>query len=301
MSIIPTFLAYRTSVGLLPDADPTEVDVAWLRYHQLCDTLVGDVLHAIPDVPAGNVLQEIAISVIDDHLGADWYSSRIEKGDDYLAPGNDPVSRLQAMWRARELARRLYQLQSFDWFENCTAKVRTGDVSSFCFELDVAYHLMTTSPAVAATLEVGVKGADFDLSAVIGSTRVPIEVKTKSERTPLTEKTVTSTVRAAAKQLPKGEQGILFIRVPFAWIGGALEDFYADALSEGTRQTRRIGAVVTAIDKPHLNPDKKNGEVTRVFDYFREPDCNSEIWDFVLLFKAFRDAELPYMAPPVPF
>lgn len=109
-----------------------------------------------------------------------------------------------------------------------------------------------------------------------------------------------NTVKGAARQLPKGDIGLLFLRVPTAWIGPDLEENFVDALAEGTRQTTRIGAIISAIDKPHLSTET-TASVSRHFHYFATPDCPEHIWSFCMQFRQLWDAELTLWAPEPPF
>jgi hypothetical protein len=163
-----------------------------------------------------------------------------------------PRIRMKASHRTCELARRLYQLQSFLWFDQLLAKVRRDRLSGASFEPDVVWVLQILAQRVSARETQNRLGSDFDISADIGDLTIPVEVKAKDDTTPYSSSTIIQTVRQAARQLLRGECGILFIRVPSAWIGGRLEAEYGDALIEGSRQTSRIGVVITAIDKPHI-------------------------------------------------
>lgn len=125
-----------------------------------------------------------------------------------------------------------------------------------------------------------------------------MEVKAKSDSTPWTQNTVRNTVRAAATQLPKGHVGVLFIRIPYGWVGHQLEEEFSFALAEGTRQTTRIGAVVAVIDKPSLS---EGDPVDRFLTYFREPECPDYIWEFCMRLRVYWDGWMTGMAPNSPF
>jgi hypothetical protein len=130
---------------------------------------------------------------------------------------------------------------------------------------------------------------------------VPIEAKAKDDDTPFDEKTVINTVKGAATQLPRGSKGTVFVRIPSAWVGTELEEKYADALTEATRQTSRVGAVISAIDKIHLNDDATAGHVTRHFHFFKHNDCPRELWRACLDLKEVLERDLTLFAPSPPF
>lgn len=115
------------------------------------------------------------------------------------------------------------------------------------------------------------------------------------------QKTIINTVKGAANQLPKGDKGFVFLRIPSFWVGPQLEDEFAGALAEATRQTSRVAAVITAIDKMHLNADATAGHVTRHHHFFRQHECPDAFWDACLHLKDLLDRELTHFAPSPPF
>ena len=70
----------------------------------------------------------------------------------------------KASHRTRELARRLYQLQSFPWFDRLLAKVRRDRLSGASFELDVVWVLQILAQRVRARETQNRLGSDFDVS-----------------------------------------------------------------------------------------------------------------------------------------
>ena len=253
MGAIPTLHAFRLANGTTSELTTSEMDAVWAAYDEFVWRRVQE-LRSSPDLPVGvkALTHFLAESVIEDHLGAAWLRKHIiephrsDLAKDYLnLQGHLPYKAL-SLYRVQELARRLYQLQSFDWFDQVREAVRTRELSGASFELDVLWLLQIAAFDVQARKEIGVHGADFDFSAWTNGENIPIEAKAKEDRTPWSKRTVVNTVKAAARQLPKGRTGLLFIRIPTAWIGSQLEAEYTDALAEGVRQTSRVGAIITA-------------------------------------------------------
>jgi hypothetical protein len=248
----------------------------------------------------------LAESVISDHLGTEWVQQNIvdvkksELSKKYLNIGDHQLLKILSNHRVQDLARRLYQLQSFSWFDSVLDGVRTRELSGAAFELDVLWMLQIASRYVATSPESGQKGKDYDAFALMGKQLVPVEAKAKDDRTPWSAATVIQTIKGAAKQLPKGDVGLLFFRVPTAWVGPHLEATYADTLAEGTRQTSRIGAIVSVIDKPHMTGDT-TGTVSRHLHYFATPECPDHIWAFCMRLRQLWDAGMTQMAPEPPF
>jgi hypothetical protein len=304
MGVIPTFREVLAKSGFdIQELTVEQTDALWIEYDQLIRDRVQE-LRRSSDFPGspGLLNQMLAEDTIAAHLGIGWVEENIvrPKSKKYLAYESHRLYKALSLYRVQELARRLYQLQSFPWFDIVLDAVRTRELSGAAFELDALWTLRIASPYVETRRESGVKGRDYDAFALMGDHLVPVEAKAKDDTTPWSTKTVINTVKNAARQLPSGEVGLLFLRVPTAWVGPALEESFVDALAEGTRQTTRVGAIITAIDKPHLNTEN-TASVSRHFHYFATPECPEHIWSFCMRFKQFWDAEVNLMAPEPPF
>lgn len=308
MGVIPTFRDVLSNDGLtIQDLTTGQIDAVWFEYDRLIRDRVQE-LQRSPDLAdsIGALNHVLAEETIAAHLGIEWVvknvidsrsSNQVKK---YLSHGDHRLHKALSLHRVQELARRLYQLQSFPWFDTVLDGVRTRELSGAAFELDILWALQIASPYVGARRESGVKGSDYDAFALMGEHLVPVEAKAKDDTTPWSRKTVINTVKRAAEQLPRGDVGLLFLRVPTAWIGPRLEEQFADGLHEGTRQTNRVGAVISAIDKSHLNTET-TASVSRHFHYFATPECPEHIWSFCMRFREFWDAGLTQMAPEPPF
>ncbi|MGB3762209.1 MAG: hypothetical protein WA966_03230 [Ornithinimicrobium sp.] len=278
------------------------MDTLWARYDDHVYRLARAARAVAQDANAWT--EAVCVEVLTSFMGAAWVEDRIanfetcDLSKDYLDLGSHVSQVALRRYRVRELARRLYEFQSFEWFPTVVKGLGTRDIGPVAFELDALSLLMVASPVVGTRAEVSEKGKDFDGFALMRDVMVPVEVKAKSDMTPWTPNTVRNTVKGAARQLPKNEVGLLFVRIPYAWVGLQLEEEFSEALMEGTRQTTRLGAIIAVIDKPSLT----NGDpVNRVLDYFREPGCPDHIWDFCMRLRQFWDANLTHAAPRAPF
>jgi len=302
---------FRNEMGWLEPSTTVEADGQWARYDQwVWERVEAARTDLATEGLEGGLAEALAEQVIESHLGRDWYDRHItgaassELTKAYLLAGYDaPIVRVLAAHRTHELGRRLYEMQSFDWFEDLVADLRTRNLTGASFELDVLWLLLAASPRVVVRRRQGRKGEDFDLTAVVmgmPAEGVPVEVKAKADTTQYTDAGAARTAKKAAQQLPRGKKGLLFVRVPTGWVSPRLEESYADALAEGTRQTSRIGAVVSIIDKPHLTAGRR-GRVTRHLHLFAHPDCPRPLFDFVRALKDFHEQGLTGMAPTAPF
>lgn len=310
MAVVPTFAEWLDVHGLpdAPDLSDNRVTVAWLQYDQAvaqaidemrADPVAGESVRALFDV--------LSEDIIDSHFGHGWFAEHVDgsassdRARNYLRSDCPPAVRLLAAQRVHDVARRLYQLQSFPWFDQVIRRVRTRDFSGAGFELDVVFVLHHLVGRVTPKDESGQKGEDYDIHVQVHGLDVPVEVKAKDDDTPYTDQTVINTVKSAATQLPKGSKGIVFVRIPTGWVGKELEDRYPDALAEATRQTSRVGAVITAVDKMALNEDETAGHVTRHYHFFNHDDCPDELWRVCLHSKEVLERDLTFFAPSPPF
>lgn len=308
MTIIPTFATFVDGQVDLSDPQAVEeVDAAWAQYDQAIWALINE-MRDDPDRPGSftGFLDVVAEDIISAHLGPEWYAEHVNRpggsdlADGYLYEDGPPAVLLLSKHRQHELARRLYELQSFPWFAGLVERLATRDLSGAGFELDVLRHLLTLVRADARE-EIGVKGQDYDIAVYLADREVPIEAKAKDDATEFSEGTVIHTLKGAAQQLPKGEKGIVFLRIPPGWVGPGLEDRYLAAVHEGTRQTSRVSVVVTAIDKVHLRQDQSGGHVSRHFHLFRHQSCPELDWEFARRLDQLLATEVDALAPSAPF
>lgn len=154
MGVIPTFRDFLANEGLnVRSLTIEQTDVMWSVYDQLVWKRVQELRNS-PDLPAslGALNQLLAEEMIADHLGTEWVGKNIvdprwsDQAKKYLALGDHQLLKALSLHRVQELARRLYQLQSFPWFDTVLDGVRTRELSGAAFELDVLWALQIASP-----------------------------------------------------------------------------------------------------------------------------------------------------------
>lgn len=305
MTLIPTFAEFQADPRNLPSLGGLDAITQWVAYDAAVYARVQDILAdpwaqgrqgAITDILADDVLTSI--------FGEDWVKRHFDIPD-RVALHEVAVRRVQPVQRLRELARRLYEFQSYPWFEHYVAHVRAnGDVASSLFEGDVLRTLMRLGARVERTVESGVKGMDFDITATFAGwdKPIPVEAKAKGEDTAYSANTVSNTLRKAAEQMPRGSAGWVFLRIPAAWVGPRLEEGYGEAVFEGVRRTSRIAAVFTAIDTIRLRSDRRSASVDRVWQYFPCPNAPDVLEKVGLDLYRFIEHDLDHhFAPSAPF
>ncbi|WP_234391485.1 hypothetical protein [Nocardia suismassiliense] len=316
--MIPTFKSFVE--GLSGERADQPRQVLWYDYQLLIEHRVGeihgDLQDELPELPPERIKRlankAVADSIMRAHFGDVWFERMYEatnlhrhaQGFFYPEGQNEYLDEL-TNYRKQELARRVHQLQFADWFGLVHDAVKKDYLSGVAFELDVALYLMNYPLNVERRDASLAAGRDFDLSFWITVPPKAVEVKTKEDSTPFNARTVSKTVKTASGQIPEGQSGFLFLRLPPPWVGPGLEDAYheylADALTstDPTSTRYRISAVFSAVDKIYGRPG--NIAVSRVWDLFIADHCLPEDWTLALRLKQLYDANLTYMAPSTPF
>ncbi|MET9396110.1 hypothetical protein [Kitasatospora sp. NPDC002965] len=302
MTYLPTFAKFvRTDWAR---DHPGDCDTArqWAVYNDRVYREVQDVLQdpfIVAQRGQGIVAEELAKGILEAVFDAAWVEEKFP-----LADERDPANPrwIVKAYRRRELARRVYEFQSHPWFQDFVTYTRTNEVTSALFEADVLHTLMRMPGTVTRGTTTGSRGEDFDVHLELGTAgQVPIEVKCKQDGTPYSTATIRNTVKTAIKQLPKGHTGWLFLQLPASWVGPRLEEEYAQTLHDAIRQTSRIGAVLTAIDKPHLDVDRGTFRLNRDWHLLGHPDVPDPLWKAALLLKQLLDGDMDHFAPHAPF
>ena len=269
MGFIPTFAEYRGSFGL-PDApgltEDERVTILWSQYDQAvwqrvteieADPIAGANLRALFDV--------ISEEIINSHLGGGWFAEHVDRSGmsdrarNYLHFEGPPQLRLLSAHRVHELARRLYQLQSFPWFHRVLANIRTRDLPGAGFELDVLVVLHMLIALVTPQPESGRKGQDYDIRLRMGGIDVPIEVKAKDDGTEFSPKDHHQHGEGSSKSATEGRQGI---RVP------ADPELLGRSTTRGRVRRRACGG--DSPDQPRRRSDHRNRQ--------NAPQCGRYGW-----------------------
>ncbi|MFS0699580.1 hypothetical protein AB6N24_06355 [Cellulomonas sp. 179-A 4D5 NHS] len=297
----PTFKQFCGSLSDIKLAAAGRVDALWLLYHEHVRSII-DPMWDDPNCPCspGRLVVAIPHAVIRDHLGVTWFERNIAST---LAAGRGDhlLTRLMYHHRASTLARSLYELQSYDWFDGLLKKLRKDSFSGVAFEMEVLSLLQQIPAASAPQVETNAKGKDFDVLVNYKGHSVPIEAKAKADNTHWNPRTVIDTLKKASKQLPPGEAGVVFLRIPPTWVGPRLEAEYTDALHEGTRQSRRIEVVFSVIDKPHLTSESTGNVSTRYHLFRRSAPVSDTPWEMCLLLEELLGFEEFRLGPRAPF
>ncbi|WEH37805.1 hypothetical protein PZB75_30855 (plasmid) [Streptomyces sp. AM 4-1-1] len=299
--LIPTFNDFVATRWVQLHPGDTRVDAQWAVYNQTVHEHVQMML-ADPAMQGndGIVTDILAEDLLETFFGPEWVAKRFGLAD---KRGQEDFRWILPAHRRRELARRVYEFQSFSWFQHFIDHTRTNEIPSALYEGDVLSALMHLPATVTRNKESGIKGQDFDiLLEFLGEQpRVPVEVKNKDDDAEFKDTAVRKVLKKAATQLPKGEVGWVFLRIPTTWVGSRLEDEYPEILHDTVRQTSRIGAVFTAIDKFHLNSDRSKLSVNRIWHYFPSTDAPDVLRETSFNLYRLLEQGMDHFAPRAPF
>jgi hypothetical protein len=303
MSLIPTFAEFCARAQSLNIPDGQDAEARWIFYDEdvfrIVRAMFDDAQSAgFTDVEMADVLTR---DFLEAHFGSTWVADRFGHTVNW--------KQTTALWRAlrirrmRDLARRIYEFQSFEWFAHFVEYVRTNDVASALFEADVLASLLVLPGNIGRTVETGSRGKDFDIEARFGrwERRIPIEVKAKGDDTQFSRGTIVNTIKAAAKQLPKGKIGWAFLSVPGSWLEAGFDDMYENILSDAVRQTSRVGAIFIAVDVLGQRPESGLRFFSRRWIYFVCPQAPTELVQVGADLHHFLINEFDAFAPRAPF
>lgn len=161
MTPIPTFNDFVASRRSHLHPEDTNADAQWAAYDQIVServqTMLGD---PFTQGRPGMVTDILSEAMLETFFGPEWVAKRFAQAD--TRSGQDLRWVLPAH-RRRELARLVYEFQSFSWFQDFLDHARTNDIPSALYEGDVLSALLHVPATVTRNKSKGIKGEDFDV------------------------------------------------------------------------------------------------------------------------------------------
>jgi len=236
----------------------------------------------------------LASGVLRAFMDADWVERHIvadgrKKG--FLSIDESDWGRQEiSFFRVMDLAEVIYNLQSVPGFDECITRMRDGDIEGTYAELDFGRMLILNQVPFRFVVPQGTTGTDYDVEIVYPSGIIACaDAKCKIEGTEFSSNTMRNTLNKARKQLPDDRPGIVFIKVPPAWISdiGRVATMVNTA-REFLRGTRRVVSVKfysspIALADGVLRHDHAYKEISNALTDFG----NDQDWNI------FRKFELP--------
>jgi hypothetical protein len=158
--------------------------------------------------------------------------------------------------RALLTAELLFNLQSVEGIDTRLDDLRSGLVESTYSELEAGGFLRDRGVRFRYVTPSGARGADYDAEIPLpGGGKLNCEMKCKVESTDLSEAAVRNPLQDARKQLPPGEPGLVFLKIPEQWVRQPeVAQVVLTAIDTFLRGTSRVVAVVVCWEEQHLLP-----------------------------------------------
>jgi hypothetical protein len=243
-----------------------DLDVAEVRRFFLEDVLPDEKPDWCPETQLHYRCQAIATVIICKTLGTDWFG-------EHLAPLDRPAYYFKAditdedgynrfMMRKMELGELLFNLRKVTAFEDRLDVIRNDQrgIEAGISELmggrffkchGIMFHFLPSK---------GRKQEDYDIEYVRTDGRLGrCEVKSKLQGTEFSANTIKNSLKEAKKQLPRGETGIVLLRIPEVWVPWnddgvtklqavikAVEEWFAE------EKTTRVSSVVVLDSRTDL-------------------------------------------------
>jgi hypothetical protein len=251
----------------------------------------------------------VAAEILINFLDPDWVFAHVYDGK-RTATGR-PVSnilkpnalsdedRFKNQDRVIALADMLFNLQDINGFDLKLKRLRTEDLESLVAEFEVAALLAKSNIAIQFVEESSTIGADYDIAATIGGIAVACEAKCKIETTPMSAGGITSTLEKARKQLPLSGPGIVFIKLPEAWVRDPEIDLaMADATPPNYTVSGRISTIIFYWEEWDKVPS--GGRVRRTaFRPYHNPDARVPLKDLGNIITISADSAWIWLLPMI--
>jgi hypothetical protein len=173
----------------------------------------------------GGTVAGLAFKIIAHYFDGDWFATHIRRDAPkrgYLNLDFASDQRREAStFRIVEFAENLLNLQHIEGFNACLAQMRGGaeKIESTCAELDFGRLLYIHDIDFRFIVPQMVKGADYDFEIIYrGRLNVAADAKCKFETAAINPDSLRSSMKKGRGQLPAGQAGIIFIKVPQRWI-----------------------------------------------------------------------------------
>lgn len=222
------------------------------------------------------------VAIITYFLGHDWFEKHAylnAHSDSYLRPnfiGDHDIDRIYSI-QIVELAELLLNLQFVRGFPKILEHLSLKQIESGLAEMHVGQCLKEKGIPFKYVEDTDNTNVDIILEAPDGSVAY-CEIKCKYESTDYSENTINSSFRKAARQIGKGNSGVLFIRIPENWIlisrsnsSDIVEilppDGFLNNINDQIRQYSRIKKVILYISQIILDSEMSTGSIHRTLEF----------------------------------
>jgi hypothetical protein len=129
-------------------------------------------------------------------------------------------------FRVTALAEMLFNLQWIEGFDHCREKLSTAKdthlLEGFIAELEVGKLLLLNSVPFRFIVAQGKLGQDYDFEIDLPDGRIAFaDAKCKLESNDFSKNSIRNTLNGTRKQLPAGNTGVIFVKIPQHWVEAA--------------------------------------------------------------------------------
>lgn len=212
----------------------------------------------------------LSTQLIRHYFGEEW-SSKIIKPNEELTRKNTKgriffktnkeynADDIHGQYRIVGLAENMLNLQNVEGINGKVEKIKQGEIESTIAEIEIAGHFVRSNIVIKFVENTGSKGHDYDMYISNDEIKLSCEVKCKTEKTEFTKNTVINTLKDARKQLPKGKQSIIYMKIPEFWtLNTENEKIFESAIFDFFKNTSRV---VGLIVRWEINVIEKYGQV----------------------------------------
>jgi hypothetical protein len=172
------------------------------------------------------------------------------------AEPEEAEERFRNQMRTLRIAEILFNLQAVEGIDSRLDDLRAGMVESTYAELECGAFMHRQGITFRYVVPSGLQGADYDAEIIMDDGgKVYCEMKCKAEETELSKGAVRNPLQTARTQLPQGQAGLVFLKVPERWLRQEqVVQIVPSTIDSFLRATSRVVAVVVRWEAQHLLP-----------------------------------------------
>lgn len=187
--------------------------------------LYGNNAHSILSDPEkyNRIIIKMAGNIAWRFLGDEWMKKNIINADRdksfFLSTGAfGPKIANDAVRKSVIFSDSLFDLRFCENFSDLIIRIQQRDQRTCFMEAMVASMLLSgTTGCLSIRKETGKMGEDFDFDLEVDGNKIAVEVTSKSEDAPLTERSILNTLNDKRKRISRNIPSILYIVVPVSW------------------------------------------------------------------------------------
>jgi len=206
------------------------------------------------DMKPGVRTLSATFGVIKEFLGEEWVVKNLASGGAGffaldISDESTSEDRERGSQRAYHLAELMLNLQTVEGFDERVRNLLTGDPSqmeSTFAEMQVAAIIDQNDLPFRFVVSGPIRGTSYDIDVFKQGMQIHVEAKCKLESTDFDNDTVLNSLHQARKQLPKEKPGVIFVKMPQAWVdsGKLIRSDLQEITSRFLRQTTRVVSVI---------------------------------------------------------